>query len=224
MHLVFASSLVPCGAPESGFDIANHAIVGAMRRAGVEVTHFGFKWPGAELADPNNTVCLGEIDPKTDSASTTQKLRWLLTAMRNQTTFSSAKLRVVSDAAFESALSAIQNVDGYVINGVPLAGAFERQLTAKPYLFMAHNVEHVSAMASAKAAGSAVESYMFQREAKYLEKLEKRLASKAKFVITLADEDRGPLGVERPTLIRASDSLPNLLAEVGVTRLPVKAR
>ncbi len=196
MHLVFASSLVPCGAPESGFDIANHAIVGAMRRAGVEVTHFGFKWPDAELADPDNTVCLGEIDPKTDSASTKQKLSWLLTAMRNKTTFSSAKLRVVSDAAFERALSTIQNVDGFVINGVPLAGAFEDQLTAKPYLFIAHNVEHVSALASAKAAGGTVEKYMFLREAKYLEKLEKRLASKAKFVITLADEDRGPLGVE----------------------------
>ena len=61
MHLIFASSLVPCGAPESGFDIANHAIVGAMRRAGVRVTHFGFKWPGAELADPENTIVLAKL-------------------------------------------------------------------------------------------------------------------------------------------------------------------
>lgn len=195
MHLVFASSLVPCGAPESGFDIANHAIVGALRRAGVKVTHFGFKWPGVELADPENTICLGEIDPKTDTASATQKVQWLLTAMRNGLTFSSAKLRFIDEAQIIEALNKIPNVDGFVLNGVPLAGAFEKALTAKPYLFMAHNVEHVSARASAKAAGGAFEKFMFNREAKYLEKLENRLAAGARYVLTLADEDRTPLHV-----------------------------
>ena len=196
MHLIFASSLVPCGAPESGFDIANHAIVGAMRRAGVRVTHFGFKWPGAELADPENTVCLGEIDPKTDSASTLQKVKWLATAVKEQLTYSSAKLRVMSEADFAAALGSIADVDGIVLNGVPLAGAFEKVLTAKPHLYVAHNVEHISAVASAKAAGSTFEKFMFKREARHLEKLEKRLAEGAKFVITLADEDRAPLGVD----------------------------
>lgn len=196
MHLIFASSLVPCGAPESGFDIANHAIVGAMRRAGVKVTHFGFKWPGAELADPENTICLGEIDPKTDTASMAQKLKWLASAVKGGLTYSSAKLRVMSDSDFTKALETIENVDGIVLNGVPLAGAFEKILTAKPYLYVAHNVEHISAAASANAASSAFEKFMFRREAKYLKQLEKRLATKAKFVITLADEDQAPLGVD----------------------------
>lgn len=196
MHLIFASSLVPCGAPESGFDIANHAIVGAMRRAGVRVTHFGFKWPGAELADPENTICLGEIDPKTDTATTVQKIKWLATAVRGRLTYSSAKLRVISETEFAKALGTIENVDGIVLNGVPLAGAFESILTTRPYLYVAHNVEHISAVASANAAGSAFEKFMFQREAKYLQRLEKRLATGSKFAITLADEDRGPLGVD----------------------------
>lgn len=195
MHLVFASSLVPCGAPESGFDIANHAVVGALRRAGVKVTHFGFKWPGLELADPENTVCLGEIDPKTDTASTKQKLIWLAKAIASGCTFSSAKLKVMSDEKVRAAFDKIENVNGVVLNGVPLAGAFEKILTAIPYIFIAHNVEHISAIANAKAASSLVEKLMFKREARYLEKLEKRLAEKAKFVLTFADEDRGPLGV-----------------------------
>ncbi|MDZ7823593.1 MAG: glycosyltransferase family 4 protein [Ahrensia sp.] len=195
MHLVFASSLVPCGAPESGFDIANHAIVNALRRAGVRVTYFGFKWPNVELADPENTVCLGEIDPKTDSASTGQKLKWLATAITSGLTFSAAKLRFVDEAAVRSAFNTIENVDGVIINGVPLAGAYEDLLTRKPFLFVAHNVENISAVASAKAAGSIIERFMFKREAIYLKKLELRLAEKAKFVLTLADEDRAPLGV-----------------------------
>lgn len=196
MHLIFASSLVPCGTPESGFDIANHAIVGAMRRAGVRVTHFGFKWPGAELADPENTICLGEIDPKTDTASAVQKVKWLATAIKDGLTYSSAKLRVMSDADFAKALAAIEDADGIVLNGVPLAGAFEKILTAKPYLYVAHNVEHISAVASAKAAGGAFEKFMFLRESRHLEKLEKRLAAGSNFVFTLADEDRAPLGVD----------------------------
>lgn len=195
MHLVFASSLVPCGKPESGFDIANHAISAALKRAGVKVTHFGFKWPASELSDPDNTICLGEIDPRNANASTTEKLKWLATAMYEGLTFSSAKLRCLNEAQFSSAFSAIENVDGVIINGVPLAGAFEKTLTAKPYIYMAHNVEHISATASAKAAGGMFEKFMFKREAKFLEKLEKRLAKNAKFVLTLADEDRAPLGV-----------------------------
>ena len=68
MHLVFVSSLVPSGPPESGYEIANHAIIDGLRRTGAKVTVLGFKWPDATLSDPDNTVCLGEVDVKTEMA------------------------------------------------------------------------------------------------------------------------------------------------------------
>ena len=46
MHLLFATSIVPDGAPASGYEIANAAIIDALRRAGVRVTVLGFTWPG----------------------------------------------------------------------------------------------------------------------------------------------------------------------------------
>ena len=38
MHLLFATSIVPDGALASGYEIANGAIIEALRRAGVRVT------------------------------------------------------------------------------------------------------------------------------------------------------------------------------------------
>ncbi|MBN9550641.1 MAG: glycosyl transferase, partial [Alphaproteobacteria bacterium] len=46
MHLLFATSIVPDGALASGYEIANAAIIDALRRAGVRVTVIGFIWPG----------------------------------------------------------------------------------------------------------------------------------------------------------------------------------
>ena len=52
MHLVFATSIVPDGAPATGYEIANAAIIDALRRAGIRVTVLGFTWPGKAPADP----------------------------------------------------------------------------------------------------------------------------------------------------------------------------
>lgn len=195
MHVVFVSSLVPAGRPESGYEIANHAIIEGLRRIGVRVSVIGFKMPGTELSDPDNTVLLGETDVRTDNASAGRKLGWLAAAVRGNTTFSSAKLRIVTADDVRAALKRLEPYDGLVLNGVPLAGAFERIFTAEPYLFVAHNVEHVSARQNAAEATGLVERLMFRREARYLKALERRLCDRASFVLTLADEDREPLGV-----------------------------
>ena len=42
MRVVIATSLVPAGPPESGYEIANAAIAAGFARAGAAVTHLGF--------------------------------------------------------------------------------------------------------------------------------------------------------------------------------------
>ena len=212
MHLVFVSSLVPAGPPESGYEIANQAVIDGLRRAGAKVTILGFKMPGRKLSDPDNTVCLGEIDVRTDAASTAQKLKWCGAAMCSGTTFASAKLRSIGADGIERAIAGIGEVDGYVLNSVQLAGAFEKQFTAKPYLFVAHNVEHLSALQNAAQASGPFEKLQYRREARFLKALEQRLCSGARFVLTLADEDRGPLGVDSDDRSRA---LPLVTAQSG---------
>lgn len=195
MHLVFATSIVPDGAPSTGYEIANAAIIDALRRAGIRVTILGFSWPGKPPADPRNTVVLGSVDVRTDSASFARKLAWLGRAVRAGLTFSSIKLRVVSPQDVRSALEAIGPADGYILNSVQFAAAFEEVFQGKPTIFVAHNVEHRSAEESAAASGGLFQRVLFAREARLLRDIEARLCRTARFVFTLAEEDRHALGV-----------------------------
>ena len=195
MHLLFVTSLVPDGKPTTGYEIANNAIIDGLVRAGARVTVLGFVWPGSKPLDPDNTIVLGEVDVRNDTANFAQKLRWLGKAMLTNLTVSSVKLRVVTKQKFRAAIASVGPFDAYVLNGVPLPGAFEDCFADKPQIFIAHNVEHRSASENADAATSPVQRYLFSRESRLLFGLEMRLCNKASFVFTLADDDIDALGL-----------------------------
>jgi len=195
MHLLFATSIVPDGALASGYEIANAAIIAALRRAGARVTVIGFTWPGRAAADPENTVVLGSVDVRTENASAPQKLAWVGKAMLSGLTFASVKLRAVSDSDVLAAIERAGPFDGYVLNSVQFAGAFEKLFEDRPSIFVAHNVEHLSARENAAAATGIFQRLLFRREARLLEVVEERLCRQARFVFTLAEEDRAALGV-----------------------------
>jgi hypothetical protein len=195
MHLLFATSIVPDGTLGSGYEIANAAVIDALRRAGARVTVLGYTWPGRPAADPENTIVLGEVDVRTEGAPLHRKLGWLSRALRSDMTFSSVKLRIVSPESVRQAIDAAGPFDAYVLNSVQFAGAYEGVFDDRPTLFIAHNVEHRSARENALAAAGAFQRLLYRREARLLQKLEERLCSKARFVFTLAEEDRTALGV-----------------------------
>lgn len=195
MHLLFATSIVPDGVLASGYEIANAAIIAALRRAGVRVTVMGFAWPGKPVADPQHTVVLGNADVRTDSASPAQKVAWLGKALASGLTFASAKLRIVPAAAVRAAIERAGPFDGYILNSVQLAGAFEDVFRDRPSIFVAHNVEHLSARENAAAARNLPQRLLYSREARLLKAIENRLCRRARFVFTLAEEDRAALGV-----------------------------
>ncbi|RWK62922.1 glycosyltransferase family 4 protein [Mesorhizobium sp.] len=217
MHLLFATSIVPDGALASGYEIANAAIIAALRRAGVRVTVIGFTWPGKPASDPQNTIVLGAIDVRTESASSLQKLGWLAKAMLSGLTFASVKLRVVTDSEIRAAIERAGPFDGYVLNSVQFAGAFERLFGDRPSIFVAHNVEHRSAQENAAAAGGLFQRLLFRREARLLKAVEERLCRRARFVFTLAEEDRAALGV-------ASDARSAVLPLVTCAEPPVQRK
>ncbi|QPC88611.1 glycosyltransferase [Mesorhizobium sp. NBSH29] len=198
MHLVFVTSIVPHDAPSTGYEIANAAIIDGLRRAGIKVTVVGYTWPGTKPADPQSTVVLGAVDVRTDNASALQKIEWLAKAMVAGLTFSSIKLRAASVADVKAALRSVAPYDGYVINAVQFAGAFEGLFEDKPSIFVAHNVEYRSAQENAEAATGLLQKFLYRREARLLQKMEARLCAQANFVFTLAGEDREALGVATP--------------------------
>lgn len=195
MHLAFVTSLVPDGTLTTGYEIANAAIIDGLRRAGIRVSVVGFTWPGKQPVDPDNTVVLGSVDVHTHSASASQRLMWLGRAVAEGQTFSSVKLRQAGAARVRQALRSLEPFDGYVLNGVTLAGAYPDFFRDKPSIFVAHNVEHQSASENAASARSLVGRLLYTREARLLKQLESKLCAQANFVFTLAEEDRAPLGV-----------------------------
>lgn len=219
MHLVFATSIVPDGRPTTGYEIANAAILGALRRAGVRVTVLGFAWPGSQPTEPEQTVLLGHVDVRTDNASLRQKVEWTARAVAAGTTFSSIKLRIVSVDDVRAALRSIGPVDGYVLNSVQLAAAFEGAFDERPSIFVAHNVEYRSAEENAAAASSSIQRFLFAREARLLKAIETRLCRKARFVFTLAEEDRAALGLADDA---RSAVLPLVTRETAVPPSPRK--
>lgn len=195
MHLVYVTSLVPDGNPATGYEIANAAVIDALRRQGVRVTVFGFTWPGKTPSDPENTVVLGSVDVETHSASAITKFKWLVTAITRGLTISAAKLHVMSDEGVRRALEKIGPFDACVLNGVTMPGAFEAVFKDYTTLFVAHNVEHRSAAENAEAAGSLLQKWLYRREAGLLAELERRLCNAACFVYTFAEEDRAALNI-----------------------------
>lgn len=195
MHLIFVTSLVPDGDPATGYEIANAVIIAALRRTGARVTVLGYTWPGKTPSDPENTISLGEVDVRTEGAGALQKVRWLAGAVLTGLTFASAKLRAASEADIRAALKRAEPYDGYVLNAAQFAGAFENLFTDRPYVFVAHNVEHRSAQENAEAVRDIVQRTLFRREARLVRAVEQRLCESAAFVYTLADEDRAALGV-----------------------------
>lgn len=197
MHLLFATSLVPDGASGSGYEIGNNAMLEALRRSGARVTVMGYSWPGKKPADPD-AIVLGEVDVRTEGASAMQKVAWLSRAMAANIPFSSAKVSLASPDEVRAAMSKAGPFDGYIMNSVQFAGAYEGLFDDLPSIFIAHNVEHISAEQNAAAAQSRFQRYLFRREAGLLKKLEKRLCDKARFIFTVAEEDRAPLGIDQP--------------------------
>ena len=195
MHLVFVTSIVPDGAMSTGYEIANAAIVGALRRAGARVTVLGFAWPGSAIADRDDTVVLGEVDVRTDTASAMRKLAWAARALRTGLTIASAKLRVVTSEAVRDAIARIGPFDAYILNSVQMAAAFEGVFLDRPSIFVAHNVEHHAAGENASAAQNLLKRRLYRREARLLADIEQRLCDRARFIFTFAEEDRIALGV-----------------------------
>lgn len=195
-HLVFVTSLVPSGRPTTGYEIANHAVIAALRRRGFRVTVVGFARPGGRIDPDGQTVVLGEIDPATHSAGPLGKFRWLVKAFASGLPIGCAKLRIISDRAFEAALEQAGPADFYVLNAVQVAGAFEHPFEGRKFCYVAHNVEFRSAAENAETANGFLMRYLYRRDARLLKEIENRLVRGADIVFTFADEDRKALGIQ----------------------------
>lgn len=195
MKLIFLSSLVPVKEPKSGYDIANRVIVDGLYALGIDLKIMGFLTPGEEPAYPDETIVLDELEVTNAKVSKLQKAKWLMKAMADGMTVSSAKMLAVEPDVIESKLDDLRPFDGVILNSVQLAGAFQGIFEREKSIFIAHNVESASARKNAQAALNGVSSFLFNREAVLLRAHETKLCAQASHIWTLADQDRIDLNI-----------------------------
>jgi len=210
LRLAFLTSLIPVARPDTGFEIANAAILSALRAAGHDVTAIGFLRPGEEPAEPGKAVVVNKVDIENAVVSPATKLRWLAEAFRSGLPLACAKLRLAGGAGLIEAVRAHGPHDAIVLNSVLMPGAFPELLQLAPCVLVEHNIEFASARQNAGRAGNPLMRWLYSREARLLEAIERRLWREVRFIWTLAEEDRKALG---QSLQEKSSALPLLGGE-----------
>jgi Glycosyl transferases group 1 len=220
MKLLFATSILPENEATSGYEIANRAILHGLRAIGHDIVPIGFcnPWQSAFVAE--GSVNLGELSVTNADADTRQKLVWLKRAIQNNTTFAGAKMQIIRPDILAQIIAHEGEFDGVIINGAPIAAAFEKVLAAKPFVFIAHNVEWQTAAENAKTANSFIERTLFFREARMLKALEQRMAAKASHVFTLADDDANTFKTMGAKSVSAVPLIVGLEAQPPLERQP----
>ncbi len=196
MRLAFLTSLVPVARPDTGFEIANAAVLSALRAAGHDVTAIGFVRPGEEPAEPDKAVVVAAVDIENAVVSPVRRLEWLAAAFRHGLPVACAKLRQAGAGRLVEAVQAQGPFDAIVLNSVMLSGAFPELLKLAPCILVEHNIEHASARQTADHARNPLLRWLYAREARLLATIERRLWREARFVWTLSEEDRRALGPE----------------------------
>lgn len=217
MRLAFLTSLIPVARPDTGFEIANAAILSALRAAGHDVTAIGFLRPGEIPAEPEQAIVIAQADIENAVVPTTRKLRWLAGAVRLGLPVACAKLRLAGAGRLVEAVRAHGPFDALILNSVMLPGAFPELLRLAPCILVEHNIEHVSAGQNADHVGNPLLRLLYRREARLLERLERKLWDEVRFIWTLAEEDREALG---PAYREKSCALPLLSSDSPAAAQP----
>ena len=213
MHIAFVTSLVPDERPQSGFAIANRAVVDGLRALGHRVSVVGTALPDAALGEDPDIHVLARGAIENAEVGTARKLRWLALALRHGLPFAAAKMvPVVSDGA---ALLDRLEPDLTVLNSYQLAMP---ELRRRPFVYLAHNVEARTAAQNAERTGG-VERWLYARDARRLARLEGELIHQAARVWTLTREDREGFGLAA----EEADLLPLVLPHASHEKATAKA-
>lgn len=194
MHIAFMSSVVTDGNPTSGFEIANEAIVEGLRSLGHKVSVIGFSVPRQVRPQHEDVVVIEELNLENAAVGGLQKLGFVARALKSGLPISASKLTAVNREKLNKAVQSCGEIDHYIFNSYQMAAAFPHLLN-RPFGFVTHNVEHVSAGQNAESANSKLQRWLYSRDARLLKSIEQNLCEKAEYVWALSADDLVTLGL-----------------------------
>lgn len=194
MKLAFITSLLPTTKPDTGFEIANVAILDALRAAGHAVTAFGFARPDDVLRPDPASVLFSRMTIENHAAGRGRKAAWVVAALVSGLPVNCAKLWLEGRNKVVATVKAAGPFDAIILNSVTMAGAFPALRDIGPALLVEHNIEYLSAAQNAAQSRNPALRWLFGRESDKLRALETSLAASCRFIWCLAEEDRQMLG------------------------------
>ncbi len=193
----------------TGYEIANQAIVGGLQALGHAVICIGFQLPRHGEAD-GDAVVLHRGNLENARAGRLEKISFIGRALARGLPVSASKLRVVSEQACRDAVAKAGPFEAVIANSYQMAAAFPGLIADRPFGYLAHNVEYISARENAVRAASAAQRFFYRRDARLLHTIETDLVKRAAWTWTLSVEDAGTLSVPDPTAAMLPLAVPNV--------------
>lgn len=194
MHLLFITSLLPEDRPATGFDIATRALIEGFEACGARLTVAGFRRPGGSVPRANE-ISLGDLQIENAGAGPARKVAWVADALRKRLPVAAAKLAVLGRYGLRKRLALAGRIDAVVLNSVQMPAAYPFLGELGPSIFIAHNVEHLSAAENAANAQNPLTRALYRREARLLAHAETAICDHAAAVLAFSEEDRRKLGL-----------------------------
>jgi hypothetical protein len=185
VRVVFVTTVLP-GGRRTGGEVVSDNIIAALREAGHEVLVLGYLRPGH--TSQAGEECSG-WRPIETSAAGVRGPAWMARAVMGRSPYSSTKYRSQSyNRALNCALD--EGADLVVIDHAQMHFALDRLDGAiPPVVFIAHNAEAALYKDLAAAATGRTGRWMYAREARLLDRIETRLAGRARQLWTLTEAD-----------------------------------
>ncbi|MDD9909293.1 MAG: glycosyltransferase family 4 protein [Ahrensia sp.] len=186
MRIGFFTSIVTDGRPTSGYELANEAIVAALRTLGHVVSVIGVRLQRQQPSEGVATIAIANLENA--HATRLQKALWLVQSVQHGLPVGATKLRAVIQISIEDIVASQGPFDAIVLNSWQMAAAFP-SLKKQPFAYISHNVEHVTARENSTNSDSAFQRFLYRREARLLRDIEEDLCKRAAWVWTLSQDD-----------------------------------
>ncbi|MEA2482656.1 MAG: polysaccharide biosynthesis protein PslH [Thermoleophilaceae bacterium] len=183
IRVAFLTTVIPV-ARRSGGEIAAMAFIEALQNAGHDVQVAGWLPPDAEEPDAGWVHAAGHRHIETAEAPATAKAAWLARAFAQGLPYSVAKY---AGRRYDRAAAAARDgADLVVVNSAQAPAAVPED---RPFVHIEFNVEHDLYAAAAQRATRAPARRLLRREARLVERVERRLSDGARAVWCLTEAD-----------------------------------
>lgn len=190
MKCLFLTTVLPANRQRGG-EVATQTILTALQQSGHTVMVVGYLRQGDDFTSlPPNARVVEERPIETSNAGW-QKYFWWVVSWGKRLPYSAAKYVSSRYRHHVGQLLKTESFDAVILDHAQLGWLLPIVPTDMPLVLVAHNVEHQIYNDQARQQSNPLKRWVYIREARLMQKLEKRIAAQTAQVWTLTAADAG---------------------------------